>query len=144
MNGNTPNMRPEFVQRLTACQSPLYALIVSLMGGVDQANDVLQEVNLKMCRRAAEYDANQPLPRWAYVFARFEVMAWRKRQQRSRLVLDDELVAMVAIEIEATVDVAERQLAALEKCLEKLPPHQWRQSKKAMARTSDWWRWEYC
>ena len=39
---------PEFVQLLTGAQSALYAFIVSLLGGVNDANDVLQETNLKL------------------------------------------------------------------------------------------------
>jgi RNA polymerase sigma-70 factor (ECF subfamily) len=115
---------PDFVQRLVASQSALYSFIVSLMGGVQDANDVLQEANMKLCRKWVEYDAEQPFLRWAYVFARFEVMAWRKRQQRSRLVLDDELLAMVAEELEASAGDADRRLGLLEKCLEKVPPRQ--------------------
>lgn len=116
-----PGFTPDFVQRLTAAQSALYAFIAGLLGGVEHANDVLQETNLKLCRRARDYDDSQPFLRWAYAFARFEVMAWRKRQTRSRLVLDDDLVACVAQDFEDDVDVAERQLVALEHCSEKLP-----------------------
>ena len=87
---------PEFVQLLTASQSAMYAFIVSLLGGVNDAHDVLQEANMKLCRKCSEYDPNQPFLRWAYAFARFEVMACRKRNQRSRLVLDDALLATFA------------------------------------------------
>jgi RNA polymerase sigma-70 factor, ECF subfamily len=118
------NPSPEFVQRLLSSQSPLYCFIVSLMGGVQDANDVLQEANLKLCRKWSDYDASQPFLRWAYVFARFEVMAWRKRKQRSRLVLDDELLALVADELDESAEHAERRLVLLEKCREKLPPRQ--------------------
>ena len=117
-------MPPEFVQRLTASQSALYAFIVSLMGGVQEANDVLQETNFKLCRKAAQYDPAQPFLRWAYVFARFEVMAWRKKQQRSRLVLDDDLVARVASDFEETAVSEDRRLNVLEQCLDKLPARQ--------------------
>ncbi|NBQ54908.1 MAG: RNA polymerase subunit sigma-70, partial [Proteobacteria bacterium] len=61
---------PEFVHQLTACQSALYAFIVSLLGGVNDASDVLQETNMKLCRKCAEYDPQQPFLRWAYAFAR--------------------------------------------------------------------------
>jgi RNA polymerase sigma-70 factor (ECF subfamily) len=115
---------PQFVQSLVASQSALYSFIVSLMGGVQDANDVLQEANMKLCRKWAEYDVNQPFLRWAYVFARFEVMAWRKRKQRSRLVLDDELLDLVAEELEQSADDADHRLALLENCLAKLPPRQ--------------------
>ncbi|CAE7353833.1 sigF, partial [Symbiodinium sp. CCMP2456] len=94
------------------------------MGGVSEANDVLQETNLKLCNKAADYDPTQPFLRWAYVFARFEVMAWRKRQARSRLVLDDELVAVIASDWEGNAQDAAQQITALEGCLEKLPKKQ--------------------
>lgn len=111
---------PEFVQQLTASQSALYAFIVSLLGGVNDAHDVLQEANMKLCRKWAEYDPQQPFLRWAYAFARFEVMACRKRKQRSRLVLDDDLLATVAAELEETAGDADQRLKILENCMERL------------------------
>ncbi|MEJ6582113.1 MAG: sigma factor [Akkermansiaceae bacterium] len=78
-------LNPQFVKLLTNNQSALYAFIVSRMGSVDQANDVLQEANLKLCKKADEFDSERPFLAWAFTFARFEVMAWRKKQQRSRL-----------------------------------------------------------
>ena len=121
-----PTLAPEFVQHLTACQSPLYAYIVTLMGRADAAHDVLQETNLKLCRRASDYDVEQPFLRWAYVFAKYEVMAWRRTQQRSRLVLDDELVELVANDYDQDleIDLGEHQLSAMEQCLERLRKEQ--------------------
>lgn len=124
-----PNTDPEalpaeFVAQLMANQGALYGFIVSLIGGLDQANDVLQETNLKLCRKAAAYDSAQPFLRWAYAFARNEVLSWRTRQARSRLVFDDELVNQIAVLFEAVEDTTERQFAALEKCVEKLPERQ--------------------
>ncbi len=121
---NSTGLSPDFAQHLIASQSALYAFIASLMGGVSEANDVLQETNLKLCNKAADYDPTQPFLRWAYVFARFEVMAWRKRQARSRLVLDDELVAVIASDWEGNAQDAAQQITALEGCLEKLPKKQ--------------------
>ena len=103
MEDNIPDASeptPEFVQRLMASQSAMYAFIVSLLGGANDADDVLQETNMKLCRRSAQYDREQPFLRWAYAFARFEVMAYRKSKQRSRLVLDDDLVVRMAGELE--------------------------------------------
>lgn len=117
-------LQPEFVQRLTTSQSALYAYIVSLMGTVEQANDVLQEANLKLCRKADQYDSERPFLAWAFTFARFEVMAWRKKQQRSRLVLDDDLVDLVAADLENHAENSEIEITALETCLSKLKPRQ--------------------
>lgn len=114
----------DFVARLMANQGALYSFIVSLMGGLEQANDVLQETNLKLCRKAGAYDAEQPFLRWAYSFARNEVLSWRTRQARSKLVFDDDLVLRIADLFDAVDGHAEQRLAALEQCVEKLPERQ--------------------
>lgn len=120
----TPGLSAQFGQHLTGCQSALYAFIVTLLGGAEGARDVLQETNLILWKKAAEYDPSQPFQRWAYTFARFQTMAWLKKQSRSRLVLDEELVQRVAAECEAR-DIGEtRQLEALDQCLGKLPAAQ--------------------
>jgi RNA polymerase sigma-70 factor (ECF subfamily) len=117
-------MTPEFAQRLASAQSSIYAFIVSLMGGRDDAADVLQETNLKLCREFHRYDESKPFINWALTLARFEVMAWRTRQSRSRLVLDDDVLERVASVLEAQPMEPERELAALESCLQKLPERQ--------------------
>jgi len=127
MQGNMPETSgppPEFVQRLTASQSAMYAFIVSLLGGANDADDVLQETNMKLCRRWSQYDREQPFLRWAYAFARFEVMAYRKSKQRSRLVLDNTLVATIAGELEESSENADSRLKLLEVCLKRLNARQ--------------------
>ena len=127
MQGNMPDTSgppPEFVQRLTASQSAMYAFIVSLLGGANDADDVLQETNMKLCLRWSKYDREQPFLRWAYAFARFEVMAYRKSKQRSRLVLDNTLVETIAGELEESADTADSRLKLLEVCLKRLNARQ--------------------
>ena len=117
----TPGLTAQFGQHLTGCQSALYAFIVTLLGGAEGAHDVLQETNLVLWKKAADYDPNQPFLRWAYTFARFQTMAWLKKQSRSRLVLDEELVQQVAAECEAR-DLGEvRQLEALDQMPREAP-----------------------
>jgi len=120
----SPGLTAEFGQHLTGCQSALYAFITTLLGGVEGASDVLQETNLALWKKAAEYDSSQPFLRWAYTFARFQAMAWRQKQARSRLVLDDRLVEQIAEEITACDSGQERELEALHHCLSKLPQSQ--------------------
>lgn len=114
----------QFGQHLTGCQSALYAFITTLLGGAEGARDVLQETNLTLWKKAAEYDPRQPFLRWAYTFARFQAMAWRQKHARSRLVLDETLMEQVAEEVTARSSGEEHQLEALHKCLSKLPDPQ--------------------
>lgn len=113
---------PEFLLLLTSHQSTLYAAITALIGGVEGAHDVLQETNVVLLEKAAAYDATRPFVPWALTFARFQVLAWRKRQTRDRLVLDDELFAAVADRMTGDLTSAGQRLDALEKCLHKLAP----------------------
>lgn len=115
---------PQFVQHLTGCQSALYAYISSLLGGLEGARDVLQETNLVLWGKAGTFDPSRPFLPWAYTFARFQVMAWRKKQSRDRLILDDDLLDQVAGDFEGLDSTAELQLEALERCMTKLPPSQ--------------------
>jgi RNA polymerase sigma-70 factor, ECF subfamily len=115
-------LSPELVGQLTAAQSSLYAFILTLMAGHEGAADVLQETNIKLCRELHRYDTTRPFLPWAMTLAKFEVMAWRTRQGRSRLVLDSDVAELMAEEIADSQN--DRELAALESCLSALPARQ--------------------
>lgn len=115
-------LSPELVQQITAAQSALYAFILTLMAGQEGAADVLQETNVKLIRELHRYDTSRPFLPWAMTLAKFEVMAWRTRQQRSRLVLDNDVAELMAEEITEVQD--DRELSALESCLAALPARQ--------------------
>lgn len=124
MNETPPRFGPppEFLLLLTSHQSTLYGSITALLGGGEGAHDVLQETNIVLLEKAAEYDAARPFAPWALTFARFQALAWRKRQTRDRLVLDDDLFAAVADRLATEMVSPNRHLDAIETCLGKLPP----------------------
>jgi RNA polymerase sigma-70 factor (ECF subfamily) len=113
-----------FVQQLTGCQSRLYAYVCALLGGSADAGDVLQETNLVLWEKAGAYDPGRPFLPWAYRFAYLQVLAYRKRCRRSRLVLDDLLLEQVAAEYQRGDDDLAGRLAALDDCVARLPPEQ--------------------
>ncbi len=108
------------MQRLTGAQSHLYSFICSLMAGTRDARDVLQETNAVLWKKASDYDPDRDFLTWAYTFARYQVMAHRKRAMRDRLVLDEELLDRVAAAVaEGNADLEDR-LLALDGCIGKL------------------------
>jgi RNA polymerase sigma-70 factor (ECF subfamily) len=110
-----------FVQQLTDAQSQVYACICALLGGTRDARDVLQETNLVLWRKAAEYDPRRDFLAWAYTFARFQVMAHLKKQSRNRMVFDEAMVDRIAAVVaERNVDLQDR-LRLLDDCIRKLP-----------------------
>lgn len=113
-----------FVRELTKAQFDLRFYIVSLLGGSKDAMDVLQETNVYLWRKASTYDASRPFLPWAKTLARFQVLAWRKRQQREKIVFDDSVVESLADSLTASRPDPEAALAVLDGCLGKMTEFQ--------------------
>lgn len=123
MNPTDPDQSARFVALLTGLQSRLYAYLCTLLASADAARDVLQETNLVLWKKSADYDSARPFEPWAFRFAHFQALAWRKRQSRDRLVFDEATVDLLAADFPA-VHSAESELRALEECIGKLPEKQ--------------------
>jgi RNA polymerase sigma-70 factor, ECF subfamily len=113
----------DLVQLLTGVQSRLYAYICSLLGESAGASDVLQETNLALWDKVQDYDPSRPFLPWAYRIAYLQVLAYRKRCARNRLLFDDQLVSELAEQIESRDDDLDLRLEALGDCIGRpLPP----------------------
>lgn len=123
MNSTDPEQSARFVALLTGMQSRLYAYLCTLLARGEDARDVLQETNVVLWKKAADYDPARPFEPWAFRFAHWQALAWRKRQSRDRLVFDDAAFEQLAAEFQVA-GTAERELRALEDCIGKLPEKQ--------------------
>jgi RNA polymerase sigma-70 factor (ECF subfamily) len=111
----------DFVQLLTGIQSRLYAYVCTLVVDATGALDVLQETNVALWLNAHEYDPARPFAPWAYQVAYLQVLAYRKRCVRSRLVFDETLIREIADEFLLDDENHGVHLEALAHCMEKLP-----------------------
>jgi RNA polymerase sigma-70 factor, ECF subfamily len=57
------------------------------------AEDVAQEVFLRICSRISDFDRERDGLSWAFGIASYEVMSHRRRQQRARVTLDEDQMA---------------------------------------------------
>ena len=116
----------EFVMQITQSQRQLHAFILSMVWNPVEADDVLQETNLVLWEKAAEFDSSRPFLPWAMRFAQWQAMAWLKqhRRQQQRLVFDDGLAKLLADEAAAEEPAFEARRHALGWCLLKLRPEQ--------------------
>jgi len=111
----------EFIRLLTSSQRKLFAFILSLVRNSSDADDVLQESNMVMWRKWQEFEMGTSFEAWAFTIARYQVMAYRKKQQRSKLHFDDELVELLAVDAtEMFAEPVDPRRAALRQCLQKL------------------------
>ncbi len=113
--------RDEFITELTRAQPSLWAYVFSLLPEHGPAQDILQETNLTLWRKADDFQPGTSFLSWATQVAYFHVLSHRRRQRRDRLIFDDEVLAYLAErQAERAGELGDR-LVALRGCLEKLP-----------------------
>ncbi len=112
----------EFISDVTRSQRVLHAFILSMVRDAADADDVLQETNIVLWRKAAEFDPQREFLPWAMRVAQFQALAHLKKNRRGRAAFDDELLALVADEAVAECGEADARRVALAGCLQKLPP----------------------
>jgi RNA polymerase sigma-70 factor (ECF subfamily) len=115
--------KDEFIRELTAAQSSLWAYVFSLLPDPVAAQDVLQETNLTLWRKADDFQPGTRFLAWASQAAYFHVLSYRRRVRRVRLVFNDDVLAFLAErqgERMAEGELTDR-LTALRGCLDKLP-----------------------
>jgi len=106
---------------ITKNQGSLRAYIYTLLPDPALVDDVLQETNLVIWRKASEYDSARSFMPWACRIALFQVKAARRDNSRDRHVFDSELVDILAAEGEAAADSPSGLDSALRDCLAELP-----------------------
>jgi RNA polymerase sigma-70 factor (ECF subfamily) len=113
-----------FVRALLDCQDALRAYVTALTFDTTEADDVVQQANMVLCRQADQFPTIENFTAWACRIAYFEVLSARKRKQRSRLLFDDELLDLVAQDAaDAIADISPRK-RFLDLCLDELPEEQ--------------------
>src|SRR5947209_10409284 len=90
--GSRPVPPEQVVAWISGVQRPLYAYIRTLVGPGAEVEDILQAVNLVLCRKAAEFDGRGQFLTWACRVAYFQVLAFLKERRRDRHAYFDEAV----------------------------------------------------
>ena len=110
----------ELLQLITRYQRPLLHYIGRQVPRDSDAEDVLQEVNLVIWRRAGEYEHGTDFGSWVFKIASFQIMAYRQKLVRNRLQFSDELLAQIAHNEFPSIRAIDLRREALQHCLEKL------------------------
>jgi RNA polymerase sigma-70 factor (ECF subfamily) len=117
-----PSLR--YLEQVTQSQRTLHGVLWSLLRDAHDVDDVLQETNAVLWQKAHEFDESREFLPWALKIAQLQVLAFRKRKQRSRLVFDDQLVAVLVDQSVLHVEQVEPRRRALGGCLKKLSDEQ--------------------
>lgn len=93
------------------------AFVTSVVRDFAARDDVLQEVAVAVIESFDRYDSDRPFAAWALGIAQNQVRLYLRRQQRERLVFDDDLIASLASAFAATPPERSRSLDFLKDCL---------------------------
>lgn len=116
----------EFDALITGGQGELYNFIMVLSGNSEHAREIVQETNLALMRKAEQYDPAYPFITWARSIAYYEVLTFRQKRRRERLVFNDEVFDRVSARTVsgAGEESFSTRRQALEVCLKKLTESQ--------------------
>jgi RNA polymerase sigma-70 factor (ECF subfamily) len=120
--GREPERMEEFAALFGAHQRAVVLYLSSLLPTQADVDDVLQESSVVLWREFSTFQTGTNFRAWAFRVAFNQVRAWRKRQQRDRLLFSEEFLSAIAEELNAEHDYFERRLQLMSQCLESLPP----------------------
>lgn len=111
----------EFLAALVDAQRGLYIYVLRLLPNANDANDVLQEANLVMLRKQAEFQPGTDFLAWAATIAHYQVLSFRLKMHRERLVFDEELTNQLAVQGAQRTEDLTPTVEALNHCKDRLP-----------------------
>ena len=110
----------EFVRLLTKHERMVYGYVLSLVPHVADADEIVQETSLRLWDEFDKYVPGTSFAAWALTVAHYEVLTWRKRVHRSKLVFDDSLVELIGQERVVLERATGPRHEALAECLKEL------------------------
>jgi RNA polymerase sigma-70 factor (ECF subfamily) len=116
MNGELDdNIR--YMQQVIAWQPRLYAFVLSLLGNREAADDVLQNANLALLKKQAQFHADADFGVWAMRIARIEVRRHWDATARDKRRFDDALMEQLAARAERLSGEPAGELQFLRQCM---------------------------
>jgi RNA polymerase sigma-70 factor (ECF subfamily) len=116
MNSGPPEPNRDFLALMMPNQRSIRNFIYSIHPEAGDLDDLMQDTAISLWEKFDTFDHSREFLPWAMRLAYFEVLRFRKKRSRDRLVFSDQLVDVLAGEAPEAVP-AEPVRQALESCL---------------------------
>jgi RNA polymerase sigma-70 factor, ECF subfamily len=110
----------EFLRLLGLHEERTNAFVFSLVPNWADAQDIGQEVRLRLLEQFNNYDPSKDFGAWARTIAYYRVLAYRKRSHGRQVHLSQESLELVAATFNEGVEQFENRGGAFQKCLKKI------------------------
>jgi RNA polymerase sigma-70 factor, ECF subfamily len=111
----------EFISLFTQHSRQVYGYIRALVHHQSDAEDVFQEASRVMWQKFDQYQSGSDFLAWACCISHYEVLMYRRSKARQRLVLREDVYALLDQEMSDIVVDMDVRSQALSQCLELLP-----------------------
>jgi RNA polymerase sigma-70 factor, ECF subfamily len=116
--------RNDFVTNLSKVQPALRGFALALTGSFADAEDLIQETNLVLWSKAAEFDSSKPLVGWALGIARNIAKNSQRKWKGLALCADNQLLERLSERFSVLSNEIDARQEHLRECVEKLPARQ--------------------
>lgn len=118
---NEPTPRTvELLKLLGPQERNLFTYVFALTANWQDAEEVMQEVRLRIWQEFDQYDPAKPFGCWARAIAYYAVLTYRKKKNREREFFGEAVLQEVSDTYETLVDSSNERRAALFQCMDKL------------------------
>jgi RNA polymerase sigma-70 factor (ECF subfamily) len=118
---NDPSPRTlELLRLLGVHERSLFAYVYALTPNWQDAEEVMQQVRIRIWQEFDKYDPEKSFGSWARAIAYYLTLAHRKEESRQREYFSDHILEEVSSTYETLVESANERQAALFRCLDKL------------------------
>jgi RNA polymerase sigma-70 factor (ECF subfamily) len=124
-NPPTPNAEPsartlELLSLLGANERSLFAYVCALSPNWQDAEEIMQQVRIRIWQDFDQYDPAKPFGAWARAIAYYLTLAYRKERSRQPEFFSERILEEVSLTYEVVADTVNDRRTALVSCLEKI------------------------
>lgn len=117
-------IRSQVVQEIARHQARLRGFVRCLLVRASDLDDILQEINVVLWAKANDFQPGTDFWAWATQIARYKVLNHLRKLGREQLIFDEEILRQLADVATSRLEMFDRRRAALDHCLQQLPPPQ--------------------
>jgi RNA polymerase sigma-70 factor, ECF subfamily len=117
----TPDTRTvELLRLLGTHERGLFAYVYALTPSWQDAEEVMQQVRIRIWQDFDRYDPEKPFGSWARAIAYYQTLTYRKQKSRQREFFSEAILREVSDTYEKMADASTDRRTALLGCLDKL------------------------
>ncbi|HOK65745.1 MAG TPA: sigma-70 family RNA polymerase sigma factor [Anaerohalosphaeraceae bacterium] len=109
-----------FIELYSREQKKIFLYILSMVHRRSDAEDIMQQTAADMWRLFDRFEKGTNFASWGIEIARYRILSYRKKQNKNRLFLSEEVYSRIAEELQRQESSSDKRTKALEGCLKKL------------------------